>query len=92
MKRMCGNICFESQIETSAFCAARTRPVSGDRFRHLVRVGAKTFAQTNTNITIKLYKKDEEGTFKYRQGITLSTGEFESFAENDTKIKELTKR
>ena len=31
MKRMCGNICFESQFETSAFCAARTRPVSGDR-------------------------------------------------------------
>ena len=55
--------------------------------KHLVRVGAKTFAQTGTNITIKLYKKDEEGTFKYRQGIPLSTGEFESLAVNYTKIK-----
>ena len=59
--------------------------------KRLVRVGAKTFAQTGTYITIKLYKKDEEGTFKYRQGITLSTGAFESLAENYTKIKRLTK-
>ena len=59
--------------------------------KRLVRVGAKTFAQTGTYITIKLYKKDEEGTFKYRQGITLSTGEFESLADNYTKIKNLTK-
>ena len=59
--------------------------------KRLVRVGAKTFAQTGTYITIKLYKKDEEGTFKYRQGITLSTGEFESLADNYTKIKRLTK-
>ena len=41
--------------------------------KRLIRVGAKTFAQTGTYITIKLYKKDEEGTFKYRQGITLSS-------------------
>ena len=33
--------------------------------KRLVRVGAKTFAQTGTYITFKLYKKDEEGTFKY---------------------------
>ena len=59
--------------------------------KRLVRVGAKTFAQTGTYISIKLYKKDEEGTFKYRQGITLSTGEVESLADNYTKIKKLTK-
>ena len=59
--------------------------------KRLVRVGAKTFAQTGTYITIKLYKKDEEGTFKYREGVTLSTGEFESLADNYTKIKRLTK-
>ena len=59
--------------------------------KRLVRVGAKTFPQTGTYITIKLYKKDEEGTFKYRQGITLSTGEFESLADNYTNIKRLTK-
>ena len=35
--------------------------------KRLVRVGAKTFAQTGTYITINLYKKDEEGAFKYRQ-------------------------
>ena len=38
-----------------------------------------------------MYKEDEEGTFKYRQGTTLSTGEFESLADNYTKIKRLTK-
>ena len=57
----------------------------------MFRVGAKTFAQTGTYITIKLCKKDEEGTFKYRQGIILSTGEFGSLADNYTKIKRLTK-
>ena len=51
--------------------------------KRLVRVGAKIFAQTGTYITIKLYKKDEEGT--------LSNGEFESLADNYTKIKRLTK-
>ena len=59
--------------------------------KRLVRVGAKTFVQTGTYKTIKLYKKDEDGTFKYRQGITLSTGEFESLADNYTKIKRLAK-
>ena len=57
----------------------------------LFRVGAKTIAQTGTYIIIKLYKKDEEGTFNYRQGITLSTGEFDSLADNYTKLKRLTK-
>ena len=38
-----------------------------------------------------MYKKDDESTFKYRQGITLSTGEFESLADNYTKFKKLTK-
>ena len=55
--------------------------------KRLVRVGAKTFAQTGTYLTIKLYKKDEDGTFKYRQRITLSTGEFDSLADNNTKMK-----
>ena len=57
----------------------------------MFRVGAKTFALTGTYITIKLCKKDEEGTFKYRQRIILSTGEFGSLADNYTKIKKLTK-
>ena len=59
--------------------------------KRLIRVGATTFSQTGTYITIKLYKKDEEATFKYRQAITLSTGEFESLADNYTKIQKLTK-
>ena len=58
--------------------------------KRLDRVGAKSIAQTGTYITIKWYKKDEDGTFKYRQGITLSTG-FESLADNYTYIKRLTK-
>ena len=44
--------------------------------KRLVRVGAKTFAQTGTFITIKFYYQ---------------TGEFESLADNYTKIKRLTK-
>ena len=31
--------------------------------KRLVRVGSKLFALTGTDITIKLYKKDEEGIF-----------------------------
>ena len=31
MKLMFGNICGKSQIGIGAFCAARSRPVSGDR-------------------------------------------------------------
>ena len=54
----------------------------------LVRVGAKTFPHNGTYKSIKLYKKDENGTFKKRQGIILSTGGFESLADNYTKIKD----
>ena len=54
----------------------------------LDRVGAKTFAQTGTFITIKLYKNDEEETFINRQGITLSTGDFESLADSYRKVNE----
>ena len=50
---------------------------------------AKTFAQTDTHITIKLYKKDKEGNFKHRQGVTLSTGKLESVAENYTKNQKI---
>ena len=57
--------------------------------KRLIRVGAKTYAQTGTYITINLHKKDEEGTFKYRQGITLSIGEFESLADNYKKNQKI---
>ena len=59
--------------------------------KRLVRVGAKILYKYITYVTIKLYKNDEEGVFKYRQGKTLSTAEFESLAENYTKIKRSTK-
>ena len=59
--------------------------------KRFVRVGAKTFAQTGTYVTIKLYKKDEKGTFKYRHGITWSTGEFNSLADKYTEVKRLAK-
>ena len=79
-----------STLETDVDYFDDFRDISSNDKR-LVRVGAKTFEQTGTYITIKLYKKDKEGNFKYRQGITLSTGEFESLADNYTKIKRLTK-
>ena len=59
--------------------------------KRLVRVVAKTFAQTGTKITIQFYQKDQEGTFKYRQRKSLTTGEFASLADNYTKIKRFTK-
>ena len=78
-----------ASIETDVDYFDNFRDISSNDKR-LVRVGPKTFAQTDTYITIKLYKKDEDATFKYRQGITLSTGEFDSLAENYTKIKRCT--
>ena len=56
----------------------RDTPLNDKRF---VRVSAKNFAQTGAYITIELYTKDEEGTFKYRQGITLSTGEWRAIIQ-----------
>ena len=79
-----------ASLETDIDCFDDFRNIATNDKR-LVRVGAKTFAQTGTYTITKLYKKDEEGTFKYRQGLTLSNGEFESLADNYTKIKKLTK-
>ena len=59
--------------------------------KRLVRVGLKIFAQNGTYVTIILYKKNEEGIFKCRQELTLSTGEIDSLADNNTKIKKLMK-
>ena len=50
--------------------------------KRLVRVGAKTFAQTGTKVTIKFYQKEQEGTSKYRQRKSLTTGEFATLADN----------
>ena len=79
-----------ASLETDVDYFDDLRDISSNKKR-LIRVGAKTFAPTGTYITINLHKKDEEGTFKYRQGITLSTGEFESLADNYSKIERLTK-
>ena len=45
--------------------------------KRLVAVGAKKFAHTGTYITIKMYKRDQEGIFK-----TLLFGEFGFLADN----------
>ena len=79
-----------ASLETDVDYFDDLRDISSN-IKCLVRAGPKTFAQTGTYITIKFYKKDKEGFFKYRQGITLSIGEFESFADNYTEIKRLTK-
>ena len=47
----------------------------------------KKIAQTGTLLTIKLYKKDKEVTFKYQQGITSITGKFESLEDITQKSK-----
>ena len=60
-------------------------------YKRIDRVGVKKFAQTGSYITNKLYKKDEEEASMYRQGLTLSTGDFESLADSYTKVDEKNK-
>ena len=78
-----------ASLETDVDYFDNFRDVSS-KDKRLVRFGAKTFAQTGTYITIKLYKKDEEGTFKYRQGIFFQLVN-SSPGRRFTKIKSLTK-
>ena len=74
----CYSFIMYASLETDFDNFDNFRDISSNDKR-LVRVGAKTFVQTGTYITIKLYKKDKE-----------ATGEFESMADNYTKIKRLT--
>ena len=56
----------------------------------IVRVGTTTFDKTGTYITIKMYKKNEDGVFKRYQAVTLLTKDFDCLAENNSKIKKQT--
>ena len=47
--------------------------------RCIVRVGTKTFDKMGTHITIKLYKKNEDGVCKCYQAVTLTKKEFDCF-------------
>ena len=47
--------------------------------KSIARVGTKTFDKTGTYITVKLYKKNEDGVFKCYQAVTLTTREFDFF-------------
>ena len=58
-----------ASLETNVDYFDEFRDISS-KDKRLVRDDAKTFAQTGSYITIKLNRKNEEGTFKYRQGIT----------------------
>ena len=55
--------------------------------KRIVRVGTKTFDKTGTYITVKLYKKNEDGVFKCYQAVTLTTRELDCLADNYSKIK-----
>ena len=57
--------------------------------KRIVRVGTKIFDKTGTYITVKLYKKNKDGVFKCYQTVTLTTREFDSLADNYTKIKKI---
>ena len=60
--------------------------------KRIVRVGTKTFDKTVTYITVKLYKKNEDGVLKCYQAVTLTTREFDCLADNYSKIKKLVKK
>ena len=60
--------------------------------KRIVRIGTKTFDKTGTYITVKLYKKIEDGVFKCYQAVTLTTREFDCLADNYSKIKKLVKK
>ena len=60
--------------------------------KRIVRVGTKSFDKTGTYITVKLYKKNEDGVFKCYQAVTLTTREFDCLADNYSKIKKLVKK
>ena len=45
--------------------------------KRIVRVGSKTFDKTETYITVKLYKKNEDGVLKCYQAVTLTTRDFD---------------
>ena len=53
--------------------------------KRIVQVGTKIVDKTNTNITIKLYKKNEDGVFQCNQAVTLTTKEFDCLADNHSK-------
>ena len=59
--------------------------------KRIVRVGTKTFEKTGTYITLKLYKKTDEEVFKMYQAVTLTTKEFDSLADNYSKVKKMIK-
>ena len=54
--------------------------------KRIIQVGTKTFDKTGRYITVKLYKKNEDGVFKCYQAVTLMTGEFDCFSDNYLKI------
>ena len=60
--------------------------------KRIVRVGTKIFDKTGTYITVKLYKKNEDGVFKCYKAVTLTAREFDCLADNYSKIKKLVKK
>ena len=56
------------------------------------RIGRKIFDKTGTFITVKMYKKNEDGVFKCYQAVTLTTREFDCLADNYSNIKKLVKK
>ena len=60
--------------------------------KRIVRVGTKTVDKTGLYISVKLYKKNEDGAFKCYQAVTLTTREFDCLADNYSKIKKLVKK
>ena len=56
--------------------------------KRIIRVATKTFDKTGTYITLKLYKKNEDGGFKCYEAVTLTTKNLIGcLADNYSKIK-----
>lgn len=58
--------------------------------RRFVRVSVKTYDNSGTYITVKLFKKNNDD-YQFHQKITLTTSEFDGLAAKYRKIKSLAK-
>ena len=58
--------------------------------KRLIRVAVKHYEKTGTYLSLKLFKREQEGAeYKFEQKITLSADEFQLFAEKLPKTRRM---
>lgn len=71
------------------FCEDFIEVATGEK--RTVRASVTTYDSSGTYVSIKLFRKDDCGTFRQNQKITLSATEFEQLAEKYETIRGLEK-